>query len=104
MRAGMPALPPRSDSTPIKQKRPSGFPKGRDYRTPILHDEALFLFMNQQSALVQILTAQAVTRPGHRFEPLFLNRLAAIVAVTVLASLDSIKRRVNRFQKLPVVG
>src|ERR1051325_2780617 len=40
MRPRTPALPPALRRNAHKQKQPSGFPKGRDYRTLILNDEA----------------------------------------------------------------
>src|SRR5712692_6493883 len=63
----------------------------------------LFFLPNQHSALVQIRATQTVSRPRHGFEPLLLNRLAAVNALSVLAVLDAQQRIVDRFQQLPVI-
>jgi hypothetical protein len=69
-----------------------------------LNPGASVLVLVEQAALLQVLTLEAVARPGHRVQALLGDGLAAVDALAVLAALDPLQSLVDELEELPVVG
>jgi hypothetical protein len=80
--------PRKSESLPIPERKSRGSDCGT---TPF----ALVLILGQQTALMQVLTTQAMSSPGNSFQSLLQDRLTAVDALSIFARLNSLQRLVD---------